>query len=692
MLKIAITLLDMSLIIWHQIQVAKKEGRDLHVVFLDLANAFGSVPHNLLFTAFDYFKVPAALTTQVRAYFQDVQLCVTTAEYTTAWQHLEVGIMAGCTISPLAFTLAMEVIIRASRWVVGGQRVRPGLRLPPVRAYMDDLTTLTTTKACTVRLLGKLQENIERARMKIKPSKSRSISIVKGKLSDHRFHIGEEPIPMVSEKPVKSLGRWYDSSLKDKEQVEQLRKEVASGLENIDRTLLPGKLKLWCMQYGLLPRLLWPLTLYEVPLSKVEKLERLVNSYVKKWLGLPRCLSSIGLYGKGMLHLPISSLAEEYKCAKVRLEMMLLDSSDPFVAQAAPILATGRKWTPLAATEQAKAALRHKDIVGRVQEGRSGLGLGTSTPAWSKATTSQRRQLVVQEIRQEEEARRCAQAVAQAKQGQWMAWEGVEKRKITWKELWEMEAFRASFTIRAAYDVLPSPANLCQWYAKDPKCPLCPSPATLKHILVGCKTSLTQGCYTWWHNQVLKCLADVLESRRTTVNALPSSSCRWQPTSFVREGERLTSLTTSRPDTGQLGRAQDWKLLADLGKRLCFPAEIAATNLRPDLVLWSASLKLVYIIELTVPWEGAVEEAYERKKLRYTELAADAQQQGWNAKVRPVEVGCRGFVASSTSRLLLEMGVRGKAHRQAVKDLSTAAEKGSQWLWIKRKDSTWAFK
>ena len=145
----------------------------------------------------------------------------------------------------------------------------------------------------------------------------------------------------------------------------------------------------------------------------------------------------------------------------------------------------------------AKVALRHKDIVGRVQEGRSGLGLGASTPAWSKASTPQRRKLVVQEIRREEEAGRCAQAVAQAKQGQWMAWKGVEKRKISWNELWEMEAFRASFTIRAAYDVLPSPANLSQWYAEDPTCPLCPSPAALKHILVGCKTSLTQGLVLW---------------------------------------------------------------------------------------------------------------------------------------------------------------------------------------------------
>ncbi|KAG7237714.1 hypothetical protein INR49_031878, partial [Caranx melampygus] len=42
--------------------------------------------------------------------------------------------------------------------------------------------------------------------------------------------------------------------------------------------------------------------------------------------------------------------------------------------------------------------------------------------------------------------------------------------------------------------------------------------------------------------------------------------------------------------------------------------------------------------------------------------------------------------------LLAELGVRGKAHRQAVKYFSRAAEKGSQWLWVKRKDSAWAFK
>lgn len=52
-------------------------------------------------------------------------------------------------------------------------------------------------------------------------------------------------------------------------------------------------------------------------------------------------------------------------------------------------------------------------------------------------------------------------------------------------------------------------------------------------------------------------------------------------------------------------------------------------KVRPDLVLWSSTL--------TVPWEDAVDEANERKKLRYSETAAEAEQQGWRAIVRPVE-------------------------------------------------------
>ncbi|KAL7834877.1 hypothetical protein SRHO_G00291350 [Serrasalmus rhombeus] len=195
--------LEHASIIWHQLQSSKREKKDLHVVFLDVANAFGSVPHRILWTAFAFFQVPDNIANLIQAYFRDIQFCMTMHESTTAWQQLELGIMAGCTVSPLAFTLAMELIIRASAWVVGGERVDGGLRLPPIRAYMDDMTTITSTKPCTKRLLEKLQSNLSWAGMKIKPCKSMSISVVKGQITNDTFTINDEPMPTILLKQLK---------------------------------------------------------------------------------------------------------------------------------------------------------------------------------------------------------------------------------------------------------------------------------------------------------------------------------------------------------------------------------------------------------------------------------------------------------------------------------------------------------
>ncbi len=50
-------------------------------------------------------------------------------------------------------------------------------------------------------------------------------------------------------------------------------------------------------------------------------------------------------------------------------------------------------------------------------------------------------------------------------------------------------------------------------------------------------------------------------------------------------------------------------MMVGIGWQLVFPPEIATTTLRPVLVLWCPSLKKVFIIKLTVPWEDSVDEA-----------------------------------------------------------------------------------
>ncbi|KAJ3600351.1 hypothetical protein NHX12_031336 [Muraenolepis orangiensis] len=82
----------------------------------------------------------------------------------------------------------------------------------------------------------------------------------KGKVVDKfQFNIADTAIPSISEKPVKSLGKVFDCSLRD-------TTSIQSGL--------PGKFKAWVYQHGILPRILWPLLVYAVPISTVETLER----------------------------------------------------------------------------------------------------------------------------------------------------------------------------------------------------------------------------------------------------------------------------------------------------------------------------------------------------------------------------------------------------------------------------------
>jgi len=138
----------------------------------------------------------------------------------------------------------------------------------------------------------------------------------------------------------------------------------------------------------------------------------------------------VGLYSKGILQLPVSALTKKFKCAKVRLERTLVESHDKCVREAAPLLKTGRKWSANKYVVEANAALQIGDIVGQVQQGRGVSWLSLAHPKWHKEGPAQRRKLVVNEVRKQEERMRCRKAISQAKQGEWMRWESVELRCV----------------------------------------------------------------------------------------------------------------------------------------------------------------------------------------------------------------------------------------------------------------------
>ena len=69
--------------IWEAIENAKQCKENLSVVWLDLANAYGSVPHALIQAAMDFFWIPKKVQHMLMKYYNNFKMRFTTGTFTT---------------------------------------------------------------------------------------------------------------------------------------------------------------------------------------------------------------------------------------------------------------------------------------------------------------------------------------------------------------------------------------------------------------------------------------------------------------------------------------------------------------------------------------------------------------------------------------------------------------------------------
>lgn len=84
-----------------------REGKgDLAVLWLDLTNAYGSIPRKLVEVALERHHIPQKVKDLILDYYSMFSLRVSSGLLTSDWYQLEVGIITGCTISVTLFVLA----------------------------------------------------------------------------------------------------------------------------------------------------------------------------------------------------------------------------------------------------------------------------------------------------------------------------------------------------------------------------------------------------------------------------------------------------------------------------------------------------------------------------------------------------------------------------------------------------------
>ena len=109
----------------------------LHITFLDLQNAFGSVPHQLISDILHMVRIPASVIQYVVDSYSKLQAYVHTRCWDTPHFPIRQGVFQGDTMSPIIFLLAMSPLLHlASSWSFQGFKslltIPESDQLPPV--------------------------------------------------------------------------------------------------------------------------------------------------------------------------------------------------------------------------------------------------------------------------------------------------------------------------------------------------------------------------------------------------------------------------------------------------------------------------------------------------------------------------------------------------------------------------------
>ena len=702
------------------LQNARKSGKPVTTSWLDLQNAYGSVPHNLIQYALEWYYVPDPIRKIVFNYYDESYIRVKTNNWTTTWIHCGIGVFQGCPLSCTLFTAVFNLCLDLLQ-----KQANLGFHLPgtsittSTMAYADDLTLISKNPTDCQKLIDVVDTFLRWTRtMKAKPSKCKSLAMKKTALpingKQKGLHIKYSPydpllkinganIAYINSEPMKFLGKLMYKDLKDDDIRMRVRQKLSGMLKTTDQCQLNGPMKMWIYNNAIVPRLTWELTIYNFPMTYIESLETTCTKFLKKWAGICKSISTSALYrSRNKFGLQLKKLSTTAKCMQAtKYHLNKYSTSTTTKKMYSESMQNKQKlsrWNGVKELENRERHLLINEIC-RGQHDRAGLGLRRNQKRISAMLPNEHRKSITNLIKEVDEEDMITYLYSCAKQGQFLKWDTAMQVDTSWNKLlyiWSPELL--SFHINAVHDLLPSPANLRLWGKTDTgKCELCHhNNCTLFHILNNCNFSLHDGRYNWRHDQTLITIRQGLLPFITMANSRTNQDCLNKD--HIVKAPKFKSATGSsyyNPelhfaiDTAKdiLSRANDWVITMDEEfNQVAFPVQILETSKRPDITIYSQRTQTVVIIELTVPLEENLESAHARKKCKYDQLVAECESRGWKTHYFPVEIGSRGFYNISMTKCLTALGIPRGSRKPILDNASRTALRASYFIWLNRKN------
>jgi hypothetical protein len=339
---------------------AKEEQRQIVISWIDLANAYGSVRHNLIQFALDWYHVPKPIQALVFNYYDKLMAKVVTKEWTSDFFLFDIGLFQGCVLSTILFLCVFQLLLDFLQPL----REKHGFLIKQINvkalaeAYADDLALETNNaqgnQICcdeTVRWLKWTEtmtakppkcisfglkrfnnyknERFERVRKDVtyspfdpklniagKPMRyilddtaDKAAREAEAKLQTAENETEKKELTEIWVKAVahaealsfknkhfKFLGRHIHYNLSEIEIKDEIFKSFREDVETVNKNQVNGLMKLWLYQHCIIYRLTWPLLIHDLDLTFAKRLQQHIQPFLKVWSGIGRTVDVGMLY------------------------------------------------------------------------------------------------------------------------------------------------------------------------------------------------------------------------------------------------------------------------------------------------------------------------------------------------------------------------------------------------------------
>ena len=135
-------------VVWAALKEAKSKQLSLATIWLDIANAYGSIQHKLIIFALHLYGVSQKWVHLIKTHYSGIFSKSFSQEAPISWHMHQRRIFTGSTLSLILFLADMNTILEYCLVATTPQFHLNNILMPLLRAFMDDLYIMPSNFWC----------------------------------------------------------------------------------------------------------------------------------------------------------------------------------------------------------------------------------------------------------------------------------------------------------------------------------------------------------------------------------------------------------------------------------------------------------------------------------------------------------------------------------------------------------------